>query len=104
MKTYSLDLRKKIVIAHLVQKMSIRKVAITFGVSKSLVQKLVKQQQTEGNLQPKQRGKPQFSHLTNASAIIRILVVEHQDPTLVELCELFAIKTGNWVSRTAMCR
>jgi hypothetical protein len=22
----------------------------------------------------------------------------------VELCELFAIKTGNWVSRTAMCR
>jgi transposase len=84
--------------------MSIRKVAITFGVSKSLVQKLVKQQQTEGNLQPKQRGKPQFSHLTNAEAIIRILVAEHQDATLVELCELFAIKTGNWVSRTAMCR
>jgi transposase len=23
---------------------------------------------------------------------------------MVELCELFAIKTGNWVSRTAMCR
>ena len=22
----------------------------------------------------------------------------------MELCELFAIKTGNWVSRTAMCR
>jgi transposase len=59
--------------------MSIRKVAITFGVSKSLVQKLVKQQQTEGNLQPKQRGKPQFSHITNEEAIIRILVAEHQD-------------------------
>jgi transposase len=104
MKTYSLDLRKKIVIAHLAQKMSIRKVAIMFGVSKSLVQKLVKQQQIEGNLQPKQRGKPQFSHLANAEALIRILVAEHQDATLVELCELFAIKTGNWVSRTAMCR
>ena len=48
MKTYSLDLRKKIVIAHLVQKMSIRKVSLTFGVSKSLVQKLVKQQQIQG--------------------------------------------------------
>jgi transposase len=84
--------------------MSIRKVAITFGVSKSFVQKLVKQQQTKGSLQPKQRGKPQFSHLTNAEAIIRILVAEHQDATLVELCELFAIRTGNWVSRTAMCR
>ncbi|MEG3988248.1 hypothetical protein QUA13_14045 [Microcoleus sp. S28C3] len=31
-------------------------------------------------------------------------MAEHQDATLVELCELFAIKTGNWVSRTAMCR
>jgi putative transposase len=81
MKTYSLDLRKKIVIAHLAQKMSIRKVAIMFGVSKSLVQKLVKQQQSEGNLQPKQGGKPQFSHLANAEALIRILVAEHQDAT-----------------------
>jgi len=104
MKTYSLALREKIVIAHLVEKMSIRKVAIRFAVSKGLVQKLVKQQQIEGNLQPKQRGKPQFSHLTNASALIRTLVAEHQDATLVELCELFAVKTGNWVSRTAMCR
>jgi len=104
MKAYSVDLREKIVIAHLVQKMSIRKVAIRFSVSKSLVQKLVKQQKIEGNLQPKQRGKPQFSHLTNAEALIRTLVAEHQDATLVELCELFVIKTGNWVSRTAMCR
>ena len=84
--------------------MSIRKVAIRFAVSKGLVQKLVKQQQFEGNLQPKQRGKPQFSHLTNAEALIRTLVAEHLDATLVELCELFAVKTGNWVSRTAMCR
>jgi len=104
MKAYSLDLREKIVTAHLIQKMSIRKVAIRFAVSKSLVQKLVKQKQIEGNLQPKQRGKPQLSHLTNAEALIRTLVAEHQDATLVELCELFAIKTGNWVSRTAMCR
>ena len=104
MKAYSLDLREKIVIAHLVEKISIRKVALRFSVSKSLVQKLIKQQQAEGNLQPKQRGKPQFSHLTNAEALVRTLVEEHQDATLVELCELFAVKTGNWVSRTAMCR
>jgi transposase len=44
MKAYSLALRKKIVAAHLVGKMSIRKVAEQFNVSKSLVQKLVKQQ------------------------------------------------------------
>ncbi len=104
MKSYSVDLRQKIVTAHLKEKMSIRKVAIRFAVSKSLVQKLVKQQQTEGNLQPKQRGKPQFSHLTNAQPQVKALVAEYPDATLVELCELFAQKTGNWVSRTAMCR
>lgn len=104
MKAYSLALRQKIVTAHLTEKMSIRKVATRFAVTKSLVQKLVKQQQTEGNLQPKQRGKPQFSHLSNAEEEIQVLVAEHQDATLVELCEFFAQKTGNWVSRTAMCR
>ena len=104
MKAYSVDLRQKIVTAHLTEKMSIRKVAIRFAVSKSLVQKLVKLQQTQENLQPLQRGKPQFSHLTNAEPFVKALVREHPDATLVELCELFAIKTGNWVSRTAMCR
>ncbi|NEU84665.1 IS630 transposase-related protein [Nostoc sp. UIC 10630] len=104
MKAYSIDLRKKIVAAHIQEKISIRQVAIRFNVSKSLVQKLVKQQQVDGNLQPKQRGKPQFSHLTNADVELRKLVAENQDATLVELCELFAVKTGNWVSRTAMCR
>ena len=104
MKSYSIDLQETIVTAHMSEKMSIRKVATRFSVSKSLVQKLVKQQQTEGNLQPKQSGKPQFSHLTNAEVEVKALVAEHPDATLVELCELFAIKTGNWVSRTAMCR
>lgn len=104
MKAYSLEFRKRIVIAHLVEKMSIRRVATKFAVSKSLVQKLVKQHRTEGNLQPKQRGKPQFSHLTNAEPQIKALVAEHPDATLAELCELFASKTGNWVSKSAMCR
>jgi transposase len=95
---------EKIVKAHLAEKMSIRKVAAWFAVSKSLVQKLVKLQQTEGNLQAKQRGKPQFSHLTTAEPEVKALVAEYPDATLVELCELFAQKTGNWVSRAAMCR
>ena len=71
---------------------------------KSLVQKLIKQQRFEGSLQPKPRGKPQFSHLSNGETEVRELVVEHPDATLVELCELFAEKTGHWVSRAAMCR
>jgi transposase len=103
MKSFSIDLRQKIVEAHLLGKMSIRKVAAQFRVSKSVVQKLVKQQQVDGDLQPKPRGKPQFSHLTNAESMLRELVAEKPDATLVELCELFAAKTGNWVSRSAMC-
>ena len=104
MKAYSVEFRKKIVAAHLVEKMSIRKVATRFIVSKSLVQKLIKQQQLSGSLQPKPRGKPQFSYLTNRETEVRELVGEYPDATLVELCELFAQKTGHWVSRAAMCR
>lgn len=66
MKAYSIDIREKIVAAHIQEKISIRQVASKFAVSKSLVQKLIKQQQVDGNLKPKQRGKPRFSHLTNA--------------------------------------
>jgi transposase len=103
MKAYSVDLRSKIVAAHLEQKLSIRKTAEIFACSKSLVQKLVKQQKIEGNLQPKPRGKPRFSHLNNSSKELKEIVAAHPDATLVELCELFAQKTGNGVGRTAMC-
>ena len=103
MKAYSVDLRKKIVAAHQEQNLSIRATAALFAVSKSLVQKLVKQQKTEGNLQQKPRGKPRYSHLNNAQTELREIVREHPDATLVELCELFAKKTGNWVGKSAMC-
>ncbi len=102
MKAFSIDLREKIVAAHLVEKISIRQVAVRFSVSKSVVQKLVKQQREDGDLQPKPRGKPQFSHLTNAETELRELVAENHDATLLELCELFAAKTEHWVSRSAM--
>lgn len=104
MKAYSIDLRENIVAAHLDRHHSMRTVANIFDVSKSLVQKLVKQQKLEGSLQPKQPGKPRFSYLTNAEVELRELVTEHPDATLVELCEFFADKTGNWVGRSAMCQ
>jgi putative transposase len=104
MKAYSFYIREKIVTAHLIEKMSIRKVATSFSVTKSLVQKLVKQQKTESSLRAKQRRKPQLSHLRNAEAEVKALVAKHQDATLVELCKLFLENTGNWASWTAMCR
>ena len=65
---------------------------------------MVNQQKLEGNIEPKKRGKPQFSYLTNPREPVTKLVEENSDATLVELCELFAQKTGNWVSRSAMGR
>jgi transposase len=41
--------------------------------------------------------------LNNASKELKEIVAAHPDATRVELCELFAQKTGNWVGRTAMC-
>lgn len=104
MKSYSVELREKIVAAHIEKNISIRKVANIFSVTKSLVQKLVKQKKLDGNLKSKPRGKPQFSHLTNAEIELRELVEAYPDATLIELCELFADKTGNFVGRSAMCR
>jgi putative transposase len=70
MKAYSVDLRLKIVTAYQEQNLSLRKTAEIFGVSKRLVQKLVKPQKIEGNLQPKPRGKPRYSPLNNAATEI----------------------------------
>jgi len=106
MKAYSVDLREKIVKAHLVENYSIRQVSARFSVSKNLVHKLVKQKRTEGNVEPKRRGKPQFSHLTSIEAqeTVREIVEQNPDATLAELCEKLAEATGNWVSSTALCR
>ena len=103
MKASSLDLREKIVIAYFLDKMSIRQTAAKFSVAKSLVQKLVKQQRTERNLEAKKPGKPQISYLTTAEPELREIVRENHDATLAELCEIFAGKTGNWVGKSAMC-
>jgi transposase len=44
------------------------------------------------------------SYLTNAEPELKKLVAKYPDATLNELCELFALKTGHWVSRSALCR
>jgi len=44
-----------------------------------------------------------FQQALNTEVEVKALVADHQEATRVELCELFAIKTENWVSRTTMC-
>jgi hypothetical protein len=49
------------------------------------------QQQNEANLQRKQRGKREFSHLTNAEVFVKALVADDREATRVKLCKLFAL-------------
>jgi len=58
MKPYSTEFREKIVKAYEQCDTSIRKVAARFDVSKAFVQKLLKQKQTTGYVQPKTGWKP----------------------------------------------
>lgn len=59
MKPYSIELREKIVKIYEQGDTSIRKVAARKDVSKGFVQKILKQKQTTGHVEPKkQRGSP----------------------------------------------
>ncbi len=42
--------------------------------------------------------------MANAEVEVRALVAQHPDATLIELSELVLQRTGNWVSRMALCR
>ena len=56
MKPYSIELREKIVKIYEQGDTSIRKVAARKDVSKGFVQKILKQKQTTGHVQPPQQG------------------------------------------------
>ena len=53
MKAYSIEFRKKIVKAYEQGDISVRKGGTRFDVSKAFVQKILKQKQTTGHVQPK---------------------------------------------------
>ena len=103
MKAYSLDFREKIIEIWLEKKLSIRKLAIYFKVTKSFIQKLIKQYKETGDLNPLPRGggsEPKING-ENLVSLIEILE-ENNDATLRELCDLLEEKTGLRVEKTTM--
>jgi transposase len=103
MRAYSLDLREKIVqVAS--SGTSIRKTAERFMVSKSYVQKLIKQKKELGHLIPSKQGGHQVSPVLRFEDQIREIVAQNSDATLAEYCELVGEATGEWVSLSTMCR
>jgi len=91
MKSYSLDLRQKLLSAHARRLGSQRALADLFGVSASFVENLLQRQRTTGTVGPSRRLD------AAAEALIRQWMQEQPDRTLAELGDRLAAATGQRV-------
>jgi transposase len=95
MKAYSDDLRKKIIRAYLNKEGSLRDLAARFSVSLNFVWLLWKRYQATGSVRPKPHAGGHVSVMNQERlSILRELVQQQNDATLVELQDQFHQKTG----------
>jgi transposase len=85
MKPYSIELREKIVKIYERGDTSIRKVAARFDVSKGFVQKILKQKQTTGHVQPKQQGGSLTSVLNSRTTELTPMVEKYLESIVVRI-------------------
>ncbi len=105
MKAYSIDLRQKVIDAYNNQEGSLRQLAKRFSVSLSFVQRLLKRYHQSGTVEPKPHGGGKPAKLTQEQmVIVKILVEEDNDATLVELCERLQQRIGVKLSRATLGR
>jgi transposase len=104
MKSYSTDLRQKILQAYERRLGSQRALADLFGVSVSFVEKLLRRHRSTGSVAPKPHAGGQQRRLAAAEAVIREAVRTIPDITLDELCTHVAAAQGIRVSVPTMCR
>ncbi|MEL6931453.1 MAG: IS630 family transposase, partial [Cyanobacteria bacterium J06600_6] len=105
MKPYSIDLRQKIIKVYEQENISIRKLAQRFQVSKSFIQKLIKQYRETGDINPQvQGGSPPTKINPEQLVVLMEIIDSNNDATLEELCDLLQEKTGITVSRSTMGR
>ena len=99
MRPYSQDLRIKIVQAYENKEGSIRDLADRFSVSFSTVWLLLKRYRAKGSVRPKPHAGGQVSIMDkDRLSVLRDLVRQRNDATLVELQGQFRQKTGLQVS------
>ena len=105
MKPYSLDLREKILRAYDEHRGSPRALAGLFGVSRALVETLVRRRRGTGQMAPQpQAGGRKPSCDPAALAVVRQALQEHTDATLAELGERLGQRRGLWVRLATMSR
>lgn len=104
MKAYSLDLRQKVVQAHVHKRGTQEELAAVFGVSRAFVQRLLRRQRTTGSIAPLPHGGGSRPLLTEeARVVLRQRVQQQPDSTLAELCAVLAAETGIRVSVPTLC-
>jgi transposase len=104
MKSYSDDLRLRIIETIQENELSQAEIAGQFSVSLPFVEKLWHRFRTTGSFQAKVYMRGPQRLLKEAEALIRALVKNQPDLTLAELCERVAVTTGKPPVTTAtMC-
>ncbi len=105
MKSYSTDLRQKIVQAYTRRLGSQRALAEMFGVSMSFVEKLLRRHRRTGDVAPKPHAGGQKRRLESAAeTVMREAVRTTPDITWEDLCARVADTPGLRVSVPTMCR
>jgi transposase len=105
MKTYSLDLRQKILRACDQHVGSQRTIAALFGVSQSFIEKLLRRRRTTGEISPRPHAGGRKARCDAAAlACVHDLLQAQSDATLEELCTRLHAQRGLRVSVPTMSR
>ena len=104
MKPYAVDLREKVVSTYYSGNISVRTLAVSFGVGKAFVQKMLKQYKEEGHVNPGKQGTRKKAVLADSSDLLIALVKQYPDATLSEYCEYWLESNKQVVSKSMMCR
>lgn len=101
---YSMDLRQRAVAAVERGEHTHAEVAEIFGVSKSSLEKWLKQVRTTGSVALRTDRCGRTRVLAAVQDVVRAEVTAQPDATLDELCERVEVKTKVIASRSMMCR
>ena len=104
MKTYSQDLREKVMAVVAAGKRSNRKIAETFGISESTIEKWTRRQRETGSLAAAAHAGGTPRVLAPHQTFLRVAVKAQPDITLDELCTQVARKLKLSVSTSMVSR
>lgn len=105
MRSYSLDLREKIVAAYDQKLGSQRELAELFGVGKATVERIIRRRRETGSIEPKPHAGGRAARLdADGRERVRHILTADNDLTLAELAERIEADLGVRMSVSNLCR